>query len=51
MTKEKEFLNALFEEINIICKPQERVERVQEALEIIHTMVVSRLEELNQENV
>jgi hypothetical protein len=49
-TDEKDFLISVLSEFEIVGKPEDRIRRVEDAMEIIHTLLVSRLEEIQQEN-
>ena len=51
MYNEKTFLTTLLKNMCVISNihhPEEREKRREEAFEIIHTMIISRLEELEQ---
>jgi hypothetical protein len=49
-TSEKDFLISVLSEFEIVGKPEDRARKVEDAMEIIHTLLVSRLEEIQQEN-
>jgi len=48
-TDEKKFIEAVLEEFEVIGTKEDRQQRIDEVLDIVHTLLVSRLEELSQE--